>query len=442
MTMQGSGFRRELERRAQRVQDELLAHVHEGRRLAVVRAPPGSGKTWLLLRGVARAWISGMRVAVATQTNSQADDVCRRLARDYPRTPVVRFASSRAPRQELGPSIVWETVTADLPPQACIVVATTAKWGLVKDVRPFDLLFVDEAWQMSWSDFMLLGQAAPRFVLIGDPGQIAPVVSIDVSRWETAPRPPHLPAPELILRDADSTWELPASRRLPSDAVDLVSPFYDFQFGAFAEPGTRAVLADRGGQRPEDRVIDLLRLGSVCALTLPTPDAGPPLEQDDELARAAAELACRLLYRKGRVRVDGGERPLDPADIGLCATHRVMNSALSLAVPDALRRAIKVDTPERWQGLERAVMIVVHPLSGVVRPSEFDLETGRLCVMASRHLSGLIVVSRDHLGETLAGCIPAATQAVGRPDITGRGLSNNVRFWSALEERERVVLAA
>jgi hypothetical protein len=40
-----------------------------------------------------------------------------------------------------------------------------------------------------WADFMLLGQVAERFVLIGDPGQISPVVSVNVSRWETSPRP-------------------------------------------------------------------------------------------------------------------------------------------------------------------------------------------------------------------------------------------------------------
>jgi hypothetical protein len=98
-----------------------------------------------------------------------------------------------------------------------------------------------------------------------------------------------------------------------------------------------------------------------------------------------------------------------------------------------------VDTPERWQGLERPVMIVAHPLSGVVRPSAFDLETGRLCVMASRHLAGLVLVGRNHIGETLESHIPTADQAVGRPDVTGRGLFDNVRFWSALRDQGRIV---
>jgi hypothetical protein len=103
---------------------------------------------------------------------------------------------------------------------------------------------------------------------------------------------------------------------------------------------------------------------------------------------------------------------------------------------------VVVDTPERWQGLERKMMIVVHPLSGVTHPSSFDLETGRLCVMTSRHRSGLVVVGRDHIRGTLESHIPAAEQAVGRPDITGRGHQANLRFWETMADSGRVVAAA
>jgi hypothetical protein len=102
-------------------------------------------------------------------------------------------------------------------------------------------------------------------------------------------------------------------------------------------------------------------------------------------------------------------------------------------------RALRVDTPERWQGLERKVMIMVHPLSGVTAPSAFDLETGRLCVMASRHQISLVVVSRDHLNETLADHLPVAGQAVGRPDVAGRGHFQNGVFWSTLLNQDRVI---
>ena len=102
---------------------------------------------------------------------------------------------------------------------------------------------------------------------------------------------------------------------------------------------------------------------------------------------------------------------------------------------------IKVDTPERWQGLERPLMIVLHPLSGVTSPSGFDIETGRLCVMVSRHKAGLVVVARDHILHTLQTHMPSAEQSVGRPDITGRGHAANLRFWEGLERDGLIVRA-
>ena len=49
----------------------------------------------------------------------------------------------------------------------------------------------------------------------------------------------------------------------------------------------------------------------------------------------------------------------------------------------------------------------------MVRPCPFDLETGRLCVMESRHKCALVLVSRDHVPATLEGYFPSAEQAVG-----------------------------
>lgn len=435
----------DLAAKAAAVERELLEHVLDGGRLGIVKAPPGSGKTTLLRTGVVAALKrKNLRVAVAAQTNTQANDICLHLGREHPDLAVVRFASENTLEPNLGPSILWETKTGHLPHGPTVVVATAAKWGLVDLVETFDVLFVDEAWQLSWSDFMLLGQVAPRFVLIGDPGQIPPVVSIDVNRWETSPRPPHRPAPETILADPKVSlerWDLPATRRLPQDTAELVAQFYDFGFGAFAQPGERQVLVDGNGRRPEERLLHLLRDGSAAALTLPTPDEGPPLEEDDEVAEVASRIVQALIANRAQVRDADGIRLLQPEEVGLCATHRAMNTALDLALPRALRGKVRVDTAERWQGLECKVMIIVHPLSGVVRPSTFDLQTGRLCVMASRHRAGMIVLARDHVRSTLEDYIPSASQALGRPDIEGRGLRDNLEFWKRLAEAQRVVAA-
>lgn len=57
-----------------------------------------------------------------------------------------------------------------------------------------------------------------------------------------------------------------------------------------------------------------------------------------------------------------------------------------------------VVTPEIWQGVERPVMVVKHPLSGLNRFNSFHLEAGRFCVMLSRQQLGCIVVGRESIG--------------------------------------------
>lgn len=429
--------RAEITEMSRRLLEELTGFVQSTEGLCIVKAPPGSGKTYNLLATVAAAVSSGLRCAVAGQTNAQCDDICERLAADHPEVSTARLLGSQGPAVPIA-GVALATKASDGPTGPSVTVATTAKWHY-SGFEPFDLLLVDEAWQLAWADFMLLGQVAGRFILIGDPGQIPPTVTVSTRRWETSPRAPHQAAPELLLLD-DSVpkrvLELPACRRLPADAVEVVRGFYDFPFESWARPGERDVRATNPGQGDGvDAAIEGLADASGAILTLATPVGGPPLDLDRELAALCAELAVRILDRGCEARCDDEGIPLrlDPAYIGITATHRRMNRAVHDALPAGLlEQGLRVDTPERWQGLERPLMIVVHPLTGSVRPSSFDLETGRLCVMASRHRAGLIVVSRDHVRDTLDHHIPVADQPIGRPDLNGRGHDQHIRFWDAI----------
>lgn len=420
------------------LREDLVDYLAGGGKVAVVKAPPGSGKTHTLIAVLAALTAEGQRIAVAAQTNSQADDICRRLARDHPQVSTVRFSSSGNRQPDDFPAEVpWITDKKQLPGGAGVTIATTAKWSLIDLALPYDLLAIDEAWQMAWADLMQCALVSDRFLMIGDPGQIPPVVTIDVRRWETSPRAPHQSAPEVVLTEpglADVRFEgsLPACRRLPHEAVQFVKPFYDFDFHPYVGPGERGVTIH--GKR-----LTGLADGRPLVVTIPTPEHGPPMEIDPDIASAAAEVVRELLEAGNTVRDGGGpERPIEPTDIGVSSSHRVMNAALT-SVLSEWGGAVRVDTPERWQGLQKPVMIAVHPLSGVTEPSDFDLETGRLCVMASRQQSALVMLARDHVGQTLADFVPYAEQAPGRPDVVGRGHDAHLSFWQALEAQDRIV---
>jgi hypothetical protein len=297
---------------------------------------------------------------------------------------------------------------------------------------------------MAWADLMQCANLSEKFYLIGDPGQIPPVVTIDVRRWETAPRPPHRPAPEVVISDPDLlktafVGALPACRRLPFESVEFVKPFYSFDFHAYAKPGERKITFNN--LQSDGFMTELfknLESGQPAIATLPTPEDGPALEVDTELAVKVTKIIDALLESETEIDLGNGiSRKLQPVDIGVCATHRSMNGEMSRNL-STLSNGVSVDTPERWQGLQRPIMIVVHPLSSVVDPSDFDLETGRLCVMASRHQVSLIVVTRDHVGETLSGFIPEASQAPGQPDVVGRGHAAHAHFWNALQKANRI----
>jgi hypothetical protein len=458
-----------LQATADRLHKKVVDSYAAGGRLAVIKAPPGSGKTFMLLRVIGSMVQKGWLVAIATQTNTQADDLVKQsvtneVLKDF---EVSRFGASGSVAPDGFPETAnWITGAGDVPTKPGLVVGTSAKWATVKEPPPFDLFAVDEAWQMKWADMMRCSAVSDKYLLIGDPGQIPPVTSVDVSRWGTSQRPPHKAVPDVVLEkftEAAEVGSLPSVRRLPFASVAYVKPFYDFDFEAFAEESDRVfeftpALKDGSTEAlPENttsnhgycsgssnhdgpvvKLIEMLSTFEPILATIPTPADGPPAETDVEIALAVKRIVKGLLTLSVSISLKG-DKPaatLAPTDIGVTSSHRAMNGLLRKTLGQDFAD-VRIDTPERWQGLEKPIMIAVHPLSGTQEPSDFDLLTGRLCVMASRHQIGLVIISRDHVPETLANTITFATQSPGQPDDTGRGRKAHVDLMDMLQNNKR-----
>jgi hypothetical protein len=419
---------------------ELEAFRQGSKPSCVVKAPPGSGKTQLLV-DAAPLWAKAKNSVIVTAlTNEQVDDICERLGKANRRMTIVRFTSSTYTiGRELPDNVQIVRTPSALPKSYDILISTTAKLAIGGRFRVFDVMFVDEAWQVAFRDLLPLTRFAQRLVMIGDPGQIPPVQSVSHLRWDTAPFRPGEAMPEPFLRNAKlrrdtEVIELATCRRLPLDSVQLVNLFYDFPFAAEAQPHERFLRATPTRARDAlDQALMSFADSSSAIVTIPT-SQGIGIDTDLELAEAIANAAVRILKQTDAIRASAKEpkrgREILPQDIGICATHRAMNAAIRSSLPQRLLDSgIVVDTPERWQGQQRPVMIIAHPLSGIEHPSGFDLETGRLCVMASRHQSALLVMSRDHVKQTLDSHMPSATQSPGLPDAIGGGHAIHTRFW-------------
>ncbi len=134
-----------------------------------------------------------------------------------------------------------------------LIVGTLNKLGDAfarGDLAPFDLLFVDEAYQADSAKYFTVGGLAPRHLLVGDPGQINPFATVaDPGRWRGLPEDPLQTAVGVLLRNHPLTpvHGLPVTRRLDPRAATVAQHFYpDLTFRPAVLPGVRELQLGRG----------------------------------------------------------------------------------------------------------------------------------------------------------------------------------------------------
>ena len=426
----------------------VLLTQYEGAPAVRLDSPPGAGKTGVVERLAVQAMARlGERCMVVTQTNAQALDLARRLACGFPALPFVLLVRKGLAVPDDLASLANLTVarnSAHLPAGPCAVVGNARRWSWSATHlhEGFDSMVVDEAFQLSDHHFHEIANLAERFVLVGDPGQIAPVISAEIERWRTDPAGPHVACPHALLRRHRGDvrlMQLPVSRRLVPDTVEVVQPaFYpDLPFEALSAPADRGLTPTSAGRMPLDAAVDLAGSGaSMVAVELPGRVTG---EHDPEIAGAIVGLAGRLLERGTVVSDETGERPLTPAMIGVVCAHVSQVHAVQERLGAGME-GVLVETADRFQGLERPVMLVHHPLSGRSDADEFHLDAGRLCVMTSRHSVACFVFARGGIEDMLLRHAPSGERVLGSDeDAEFEGWRAHQAVLRGLRGRGRVV---
>lgn len=390
---------------------EIKADFFSGDHLAtVVNSPPGAGKSTLVVHTAAELAAEGDQVPIVAQTNAQADDLIRSLARNYPGLTVGRMHGSAAPPGDIValPSVVVAK-TVDKLTMAEVIVSTAAKWGYEREKQHFPAAIIDEAYQMRSDQLMYVAPAFDRGLFVGDPGQLDPFTPVDDTLWRGYADGPVNPAVATVLhnRPDSPVHRLPVSWRLPRTAAPLVSdafyPTLPFQSGE--EENGRALTFAPAAADPVDDALDMAGAGGWAFLEL---DERVVPADDAEAIALLATVAVRLFERSTLVTdFDRQEVPLEPNRVAVGVVHRTQRAAARTEL-DRLAAAsgldltgVVVDTANRLQGREFDIVVVLHPLSGRAATSEFHLETGRLCVLLSRHRHACIVVGRTGIKKLL-----------------------------------------
>ncbi len=383
----------------------------------LVDSPPGAGKSTLVVRAARELAAAGRRLVLVAQTNAQVDDLVDRLAREQPGLPVGRLHSSDPrpydPVLDRHESVRTATSLADLA-GLDVVASTAAKWAFVAAARAkqgdgaerWEHAIVDEAYQMRSDALLSVGGLFERALFVGDPGQLDPFSAVGAEQWSGLAWDPAASAVTTLLAHHPGLPQhrLPVSWRLPASAAPLVSrafyPFTPFRSGT-GPAGRRLAFAGRSDGSGADRVVDEAAASGWGLLELP---AAHTPRTDPAAVAAVAQVVRRLLERRGTTASERGEAPLTADRIAVGTAHRdqaaAVRGALARAVPEQAAE-VTVDTANRLQGMEFDVTVVLHPLSGRPDATAFHLETGRLCVLASRHRHACVVVCRAGVPELL-----------------------------------------
>lgn len=391
---------------AGRVVEAVLADLRSGRhRGIVVDSPPGAGKSTLVVRATIELAAAGEPLIVIAQTNEQVDDLIARLVTDAPELLIGRLsAADYVPSERVSaPGTVRVAAkVADLGGSA-VIIGTAAKWATVAD-GSWPWAIVDEAYQMRSDALLRVASRFERALFVGDPGQLDPFSTVETSRWTGLTWDPMQSAVAVLLRHNPDlpVHRLPVSWRLPASAAPLVAeafyPFTGFRAGT-SGPDRVLSLTEPGDGGPADAAVDLAAATGWALYELP---ARHTLRTDVEAAAACAALAVRMLER-GAVAVSERARsgaPVDATRIAIGAAHRDQVAVIRSMLP-ASAAGVTVDTANRLQGREYDVTVVLHPLSGRRDATAFHLESGRLCVLTSRHRHACLVVARAGIPELL-----------------------------------------
>ncbi len=361
------------------------------RTVLAIQGPPGSGKTHTGARMVCALLEAGKRVGITGTSHKVIANILRAILKAADRDGTAVIALQRTDAEHLihDPrvrQVETSEVASGLAAGANLVAGTG--WVFVGERQrdAVDVLFVDEAGQISLANVVAMSGAASSIVLLGDPQQL------DQPLQGTHPPGAERSALAHVLGDlatmpTERGLFLPTTWRLHPDLCDYTSEvFYD------------------GRLQPEAHLVDQAIRGSAALIgdgagprMMALPSTGADNENPDEAA-AVASLVLGLV-ESGTTWTDesGITRPLTLDDVLVVAPYNAQVAAIRRLLPTEAR----VGTVDKFQGQEAPISIYSLTTSSpelAPRGMDFLYSRHRLNVATSRARGvALVVLSPDLL---------------------------------------------
>ena len=296
-----------------------------------IQGPPGTGKTWGTAHAITQLARQGHKIGICGPSHKVIANLAEwigRAADDQGFGAHQLRVFQRSDKADIARhDRVCEAGTTDtdidatLTDPSVVVAGTSWLYANADYTKAFDIVFIDEAGQLSLADTLAVAQAANNVVLVGDPQQLTQPVK--------GTHPPHLAvsALEHILGTRNTIAPhagilLAETRRLHPDLCGWTSDrFYDGRLAAHSTTHTQQI----GGNG---------WLSGSGIRFLPVVHTGCRTRSRAE-AEAVADI-CHQLIGRDLTDNKGQTRAVTPADIAVIAPYNAHCSELA-ATPSQRR---------------------------------------------------------------------------------------------------------
>jgi predicted RecB family nuclease len=353
-----------------------------------IQGPPGSGKTHTGAHMILEALAKGKRVGVTANSHKVIGNLLRKVCTEAAKNGVAVTGIQKCEegdwcgRAEIEPG-GNPGVRGALATGAKRLAAGTAwLWSREDMVASVDVLFIDEAGQISLANALAVAPAAKELVLLGDPQQLdqplqgvhPPGVAVSALGHMLGD---HATMPRERGVFLDQTWRLH-----PSICAFTSELFYESKLDSRAgmdaqEVGGVGLLAGNG-----IRLVPVAHVGNT--------------NESVEEAEAVAQLVEELLATSPTwTDADGAKRMLTLEDVVIVAPYNMQVSAIARRLP-----AARVGTVDKFQGQEAPISIYSMATSSAAdapRGMKFLYSPNRFNVATSRAKCIAVVVAGPDL---------------------------------------------
>jgi AAA domain len=356
-----------------------------------IQGPPGSGKTYTGARMICELIKQGKKIGVTALSHKVIRnllDAVVEAAQEKNIAGVRCIHRENDGEESEGVAVAKkdneEALAALRSGKANVVGATSWLWSPLSASEAVDVLFIDEAGQMSLSDVLAVSQAAKKLILLGDPQQLErPLKGSHPDGAEKSALEHLLNGRKTISQDMG--FLLPQTWRLHPSVCSYTSEvFYEGKLSSHSITHNRILQGHAS--------INGAGLWFVAADHQGNRNSSP------EEIEIVAQLVQSLLKPEVKwFRSIGTQRQLKADDILIVAPYNAQIADLSARLP-----GLRIGTVDKFQGQEAPIVIYSLTTSSpedAPRGMEFLFSLNRLNVATSRAMTTVIVVGNPRLFE-------------------------------------------